>query len=96
MPVIDWCSMALHRKRIMTENSIPNLGYRIRLAMFEKGIKQQDLASQIHISRTSLSSIMRGKTKDPGFSIICQIAKALDVSLDYLAGNSDEFKDNKL
>ena len=38
------------------------------------------------MSQAVISQIVSGKTKDPHFSRVVAIAKALDVSLNYLAG----------
>lgn len=68
----------------MTNSS--SLSNRIQDAMDKRGWTQADLARMTGLSTAVVSQIVSGKTKDPRFMSVVKIAKALDVSLEYLAG----------
>lgn len=61
---------------------------RINQAMNAKGYLQNDLYTDQKDS-SKISLIVNGKVKDPRMSTLIKIADALDVSLDYLAGRTD-------
>lgn len=54
-----------------------------------KGWKQVDLCKAAGISSSQATHLMNGRTKDPTLTTAGKIAEALDVSLDYLAGRTD-------
>ena len=62
------------------------LGERIQNALDMRDMTQADLARATGLSTGLIAMIVSGKTKDPRFSSIVKIARALDVSLNYLAG----------
>ena len=62
------------------------IGERIQNALEVREMTQADLARMTGMSQAVISQIVSGKTKDPHFSLVVAIAKALDVSLNYLAG----------
>lgn len=59
---------------------------RVQHALEVREMTQADLARLTGMSQAVISQIVSGKTKDPHFSRVVAIAKALDVSLNYLAG----------
>ncbi len=61
---------------------------RICEVMQAKGLQQSDLYDDVKDS-AKISLIVNGKVKDPRISTLCTIAEKLDVSLDYLAGRTD-------
>ncbi len=61
-------------------------GKRVALKREERGWTTQDLVKETGISYQSLWRIERGQHKEPGVFTAARIAKALGVSLDYLAG----------
>lgn len=65
------------------------LQQRINDAMRLKRMKQVDLAKASKEDPSKISQIVNGKVKDSRFSTVINIARALDVSLDYLAGLTD-------
>lgn len=65
------------------------LAKRVRDCRYAKGWGPDELASRAEISRTALYQIESGKTELPRAGTLRRIAKALDVSIDVLLGNSD-------
>lgn len=63
-----------------------NLAERIQRAMEVREMTQADLARATGMSTGLIAQICSGVTKDPRFETVIKIAKALDVSLEYLAG----------
>lgn len=64
------------------------LAERIQYAMDKRGISQADLARATGIATSNIAYIVNGKVKDPRFDSVVRIARALDVSLAYLAGQT--------
>ena len=62
------------------------LAERIQFAMDMRGMSQADLARATGIATSNIAYIVNGKVKDPRFDSVVRIARALDVSLEYLAG----------
>lgn len=62
---------------------------RINQAMKSKGYGQADLVRVTKEGASKISQLVNGKVKDPRMSTLVKIAEALDVSLDYLAGRTD-------
>ena len=62
------------------------LAERIQHLMIERDISQADLARMTGITTSNIAYIVNGKTQDPRLGSVLAIAKALNVSLDYLAG----------
>ena len=62
------------------------LAGRINYALERRGMKQADLARTSGLSTAQIAQIATGKTKDPRFMSVVKIAKALDVTIDFLAG----------
>lgn len=71
---------------------VEDLPRRFKRALWYRDRQQKDVAEAIGVSKNTLSNIMRGNTADPGFSVIVAVAKNLNVSLDYLAGLSEEIE----
>ena len=64
----------------------------LNAAMDARGLRQTDLCKLTGFKSAQISMLCTGKTKDPTISTAVALAKALDVSLDYLAGNvSDDY-----
>lgn len=77
------------RKRTNTpENYNAPLPSRLRQLMDASGHTQADLASHLGITRQSVSAYMDGSA-NPSPSAVVSIAKFLDVSTDYLLGNTE-------
>ena len=67
--------------------SANNLADRINYAMVELDMSQADLARKSGLSTAVIAQIVTGKTKNPTFTNVVKIAKALNVSLNYLSGD---------
>lgn len=63
-----------------------SLGERIQAALDVREMTQADLARKSGLSTGLVAQIVSGRTADPHFTNVVKIAKALDVSLNYLAG----------
>jgi len=72
----------------------PTLGDRIRELRCRRGWSQSRLAVESGVERTTLQRIEAAKRRDPGFSIVVNLAAALDISLDAIA--SDCFSGERL
>ena len=56
----------------------------------EKGISQKELAGKLGVSPTNIYNYEVGRT-EPSIEMLIAISKALEVSVDYLIGNSEDF-----
>jgi transcriptional regulator with XRE-family HTH domain len=65
------------------------LGYRIRTARLNAGLKQTELAEAVHTNRVFISRWENGHVL-PGAYSIYKLAKALKVSADYLVLGEEE------
>ena len=69
-----------------------NFSTRLKELRLEEGLSQEDLAKSIkYLSRQAISSWENGE-RDIKLSYALMPAQFFDVSLDYLAGLSDEYK----
>lgn len=71
------------------------LSERIYYVMNLEDVTQADLARATGLSTAVVSQIVSGKTKDPRLTNVMAIAKALGVSLDYLAGVNEDGDDGE-
>lgn len=72
-------------------------GERLLFVLKEKEMTQRELAEKININETALSRYVNGSRK-PRMDILVNIARALNVSVEYLAGNEEseiEFQEIK-
>src|SRR3954463_14505586 len=65
------------------------LAKRVRDCRYAKGWGPDELASRAEISRTALYQIESGKTELPRAATLRRIARALDVPMDVLLGNTE-------
>lgn len=64
------------------------IGMRINSALAKKGVKQKELAQQIGVTDNTISYFCSG-SRTPNIEMLISIARALNVSSDYLLGLSD-------
>ena len=72
-------------------------GERLLLVLKERAITQRELAEKININETALSRYVNGSRK-PRMDILVNIARALNVSVEYLTGKEEgeiEFQEVK-
>ena len=69
----------------MANEKIDSIANRLRKGMFERNIRQVDLARLTNISKCSLSQYLSGKN-EPKSDRIYLIAKALDINESWLMG----------
>ena len=72
------------------EHSVVSLPERLQKAMDARGLHQAEVCRRAGINRSKLSMIMSGKTKDPQFSTCIALCDALNISMGYLAGHTDD------
>ena len=73
-----------------------NFGIRLKNIRLEKDLKREDLAQKLDTSAAIIGRYERGD-RTPSIEIAQKIANALDISLDYLVGDSSvPIKDSKM
>lgn len=58
--------------------------------MDEKGINQAELARRSGMSKQNITELVKGRSKEPSFSKAVAIARALGVSVEYMANLVNE------
>jgi transcriptional regulator with XRE-family HTH domain len=64
---------------------------RLKELIKQKGLEQKQLGERIGVPQQTINSWFRGQAT-PKLSKLCELADALNVSLDYLVGRSDDPK----
>ena len=72
-----------------------DFGENVALARKRKNLSQSDLAKMVGTIAVTIGRYERGEIK-PSIDIASKIADALDVSLDYLVGSTDEVLEKSL
>ena len=73
-----------------------DFGYRLKAVREEKGLKREDIANKIGTSAAIIGRYERNE-RTPSIDIAKNIAEALEVSLDYLVGDTTVLlKDKKM
>lgn len=73
-----------------------DFGNRLKVVREEKGLKREDIAKQIGTSAAIIGRYERNE-RTPSVDIAKKIAEAMDVSLDYLVGDTSVLvKDKKM
>lgn len=72
------------------EYHVVDLPDRLQKAMDCREMRQADVCKAAGITRSKLSMIMSGKTKDPQLSTCIALCSALRISMAYLAGHTDD------
>lgn len=62
-----------------------DFGNRLRILIDERGITQKELASQLNIAPSTVSSYVQN-TREPDFTTLKSLAIYFSVSIDYLLG----------
>lgn len=74
------------------EELLSDFGKRLKKARTDKGMTQQELAESINTSKSMISGYENGKN-DPARSVLINLSKQLEVSINYLMGWNEETKD---
>lgn len=76
-----------------------NFGDKLRMLIEEKDMTQKELAAQLTIAPSTVSSYVQN-TREPDFATLRMIAKFFDVSIDYLldysTGHTSSVQENEL
>lgn len=67
-----------------------SLGERLRIARLEQDVSQSDLAKQIGVSQAAVAALEKRNSKTCGYT--AQIAKALNIKVEWLATGQGEMK----
>lgn len=76
-----------------------NFGDRLKILIEEKDMTQKELAAQLNIAPSTVSSYVQN-TREPDFATLRMIAKYFNVSIDYLldysTGHTSSVQENEL
>lgn len=73
----------------MKEASLETFTKRLNEMIKEKGISQRELADRAHVTEVSMSRYVNG-ARPPRIDAMGRMEQALDTTMDYLCGISDE------
>ncbi len=82
-------SESSERPSTVAHGNLLALGATVRACRLEKGMLQTDLAARARLHRTVLGEIERGQ-RDPSFTRLLRLARALDVPLPKLLARAEE------
>lgn len=63
---------------------------RLKELRTERNLTQKDLAQRLGFSKNAVCEWEKSRC-EPSITVLIQLSKVLNVSIDYLVGNSDEF-----
>lgn len=70
----------------MTNGNIGDFGARLKEAMSERGLTGRELAAKAGTTEATVSRYAGGERHPDGFAVLAGLARALNVSSDYLLG----------
>lgn len=56
---------------------------KIEKSLKQNGLNQEQLAKRMNVHSGTVTDLKKGRIKKPSFELMCKIADALNVSLDY-------------
>jgi transcriptional regulator with XRE-family HTH domain len=74
----------------MTQQEWRVLGARLRQVRRQQDLTSEELAKKAGTTRILISALENTRKPRVSFDVVVRIAKALDISLDYLAGRKNE------
>lgn len=66
-----------------------SFGQRLQIVRKDLGLTQKEVSAAIRMHKSEVSAYERGRQM-PTFWSLCELARALNVSIDWLAGLTDE------
>jgi transcriptional regulator with XRE-family HTH domain len=66
-----------------------NIGNRIRVARKAAGLTQEEVAQRAGVRLNAVNRLERGESRDPHYSTLVGIARALNVPVEYLVKEED-------
>ena len=91
--IFPWNRLRKRRKGNMTKKiDTTTIGGRIKSARTNKGLTQQELADQLYIPMTTLSTYENNKAELKG-QVVVELANALGVTTDYILTGADNEAD---
>ena len=70
----------------LTNGNIGDFGVRLKEAMSERGLTGRELAAKAGTTEATVSRYAGGERRPDGFAVLAGLARALNVSSDYLLG----------
>ena len=66
------------------------MGINLKIFRIKKGLKQQELADRVGISRYYLSNLETGKANNPNNDLMIKLSRALDTTVEELFFSKEE------
>ncbi|MDN9859803.1 helix-turn-helix domain-containing protein [Clostridioides difficile] len=66
------------------------MGINLKIFRIKKGLKQQELADRVGISRYYLSKLETGKANNPSNDLMIKLSRALDTTVEELFFSKEE------
>lgn len=66
------------------------MGINLKIFRIKKGLKQQELADRVGISRYYLSSLETGKANNPSNDLMIKLSRVLDTTVEELFFSKEE------
>ena len=66
------------------------MGINLKIFRIKKGLKQQELADRVGISRYYLSNLETGKDNNPSNDLMIKLSRALDTTVEELFFSKEE------
>jgi transcriptional regulator with XRE-family HTH domain len=85
----DFVKILLYNQEIKEAIQLNEFSRRMKELRVEKGLKKVDVANGTDLSRSAITKYESGERDNPTRDILKQIADFYNVSMDYLAGQSD-------
>ena len=67
-----------------------SLGARLKELRLKHGQSLQDVADSVGVSKTHIWALERGETSNPSMELLKKLAEQFKVTLEYLAGTTDD------
>lgn len=88
-PHVDFVNCNVTNDMSCARSAVEIFGERLRSAREARGLNQRELSDRLGVPASSIAHFEGGRRK-PSFDNLSRLARALDVTTDYLLGHSDE------